>query len=155
MATSTYRETPYSQFNFRVNLGTGGPGPDDYKAGFQEASGLGMEVHVAEYRAGNSKENSPQTITGTTKFDHVVLKRGVIGDTQTLYSVLSQVRDGDQTQGRTVIIQLMDESRQNVAQTWTLTNARPVKLSGPALTGKGTDVAVEEFHLVYDRLDVS
>ena len=64
-----FRDTPYGQFNFRVDLGTGSPGKDDVKAGFQEISGLGMEVHVAEYRAGNSKENATQKITGTTKVD--------------------------------------------------------------------------------------
>ncbi len=152
---AVFRDTPYGQFNFRVDLGTGSPGKDDVKAGFQEISGLGMEVHVAEYRAGNSKENATQKITGTTKVDNIVLKRGLLGDPQTVYAILDKVRNGDQTQGRTVIIQLMDETRQHVVQQWTLSNAVPIKMTGPALTGKGTDVAVEEFHLAYERLDVS
>ena len=151
---ATYRDTPYSQFNFRVNLGTGGPGPDDFKAGFQEVSGLGMEIHVAEYRNGNSKENSPMKITGSYKINDVTLKRGVIGDLSTLYSWIDAVRNGDQTQGRTVIIQLMDETRQNAVQQWTLTNARLTKLSGPSLTGKGNDVAVEEVVLISERIDL-
>ena len=50
------RERPYVQFNFLVDLGDGNTdGPD---AGFQEISGIGMEVTVAEYRPGNKKENS-------------------------------------------------------------------------------------------------
>lgn len=152
---ATYRDTPYSQFNFRVNLGTGGPGPDDFKAGFQEVAGLGMEIHVAEYRAGNSKENSPMKVTGSYKINDVTLKRGVIGDLTTIYDWIDAVRNGDQTQGRTVIIQLMDEQRQNAVQQWTLTNARPTKLTGPALTGKGTDVAIEELVLISERIDQS
>ena len=50
------RDRPYTQFNFLVDLGTGvteGPA-----AGFQEVSGIGMEVSLTEYRNGNSKENS-------------------------------------------------------------------------------------------------
>ncbi len=44
------------QFNFLVDLGDRtSEGP---KAGFQEVSGLGMEITVAEYRAGNYEENS-------------------------------------------------------------------------------------------------
>ena len=35
-----------------------------------------------------------------------------------------------------------------------LTNARPTKYTGPALTGKGTDVAIEELVLAYERLDL-
>lgn len=153
---ATPRDTPYSQFNFRVNLGTGAPGPDDIKAGFQEVSGLGMEIHVAEYRAGNSKENSPTKVTGSYKVNDITLKRGVMGDPKTFYTDwMLPVRNGDQTQGHTVVIQLMDEQRQNVAQTWTLTNAKPIKLTGPALSGKGTDVAVEELVICAERIDVS
>jgi phage tail-like protein len=153
---ATFRDSPYSQFNFRVNLGPGAPGPDDFKAGFQEVSGLGMEIQHADYRNGNSKENSPQKITGSYKINDVTFKRGVIGDLQTLYtSWIDPIRNGDQTKGRTVIIQLMDETRLNVVQQWTLTNARPVKLTGPALMGKGTDVAVEEFVVISERIDLS
>ena len=151
---ATYRDTPYSQFNFRVNLG-GGPSPDDFKSGFQEVAGLGMEIHVAEYRTGNSKENSPQKVTGSYKINDVTLKRGVIGDVTTLYSWIDAVRNGDQTQGRTVIIQLMDEQHNGPVQQWTLTNARPTKLTGPALTGKGTDVAIEELVLISERIEQS
>jgi phage tail-like protein len=73
----------------------------------------------------------------------------------TIYDWIDAVRNGDQTQGRTVIIQLMDEQRQNAVQQWTLTNARPTKLTGPALTGKGTDVAIEELVLISERIDQS
>ena len=52
----TLRDRPYTQFNFLVDLGDGKTeGPS---AGFQEVSGLGMELTVSEYRTGNSKENS-------------------------------------------------------------------------------------------------
>jgi len=72
------RDRPYVQFNFLVDLGGGGGtnGPD---AGFQEVSNIGMEVTVAEYRNGNSPENSVRKITGLNKATDVTLKRGVIG----------------------------------------------------------------------------
>ena len=71
------RERPYVQFNFLVDLGDGNTdGPD---AGFQEISGIGMEVTVAEYRPGNKKENSVMKITGLNKATDVTMKRGVIG----------------------------------------------------------------------------
>ena len=40
------RERPYSQFNYLVDIGAGTEGP---QAGFQEVSGLGIEMTVAEY----------------------------------------------------------------------------------------------------------
>jgi phage tail-like protein len=113
-----------------------------------------MEVHVAEYRPGNFRENSPMKITGMNKVNDITLKRGVIGDLATLYDWIDAVRNGDQTQLRTVTIQLMDEERINPVQEWVLTNARPTKYTGPSLTGKGTDVAVEELVLAAERIDL-
>ena len=72
-----FRERPYSQFNFLVDLGTGDT--ESPQAGCQEVSGLGLEITVAEYRAGNDKDNAPIKITGTYKVPDVTLKRGVIG----------------------------------------------------------------------------
>ena len=71
------RDRPYVQFNFLVDLGTGTT--DGPEAGFQEVSGLGMEVTVSEYRNGNEKENSVRKITGMNKVTDVTLKRGLIG----------------------------------------------------------------------------
>src|SRR3982751_6666524 len=99
------RDRPYVQFNFLVDLGTGTT--DGPIAGFQECSNIGMEVTVAEYRAGNHKENSVQKITGLNKSTDVTLKRGVIGSLD-LYRWLDQIRNGDQTALRTVTVQLQD-----------------------------------------------
>jgi hypothetical protein len=94
-----FRDRPYVQFNFLVNLGTGNTeGPD---AGFQEVSGIGMEVTVSEYRNGNSKENSVMKITGLNKSTDVTMKRGVIGSLS-LYKWLDQIRNGDQNAFKTV-----------------------------------------------------
>src|SRR6266496_1901055 len=118
------RERPYVQFNFLVDLGTGNTnGPE---AGFQECSGIGMEVTVAEYRNGNEKENSVRKITGLNKSSDVTLKRGVIGSLS-LYSWLNQIRNGNQNALRTVTIQLQSEDHTQVVQTWKLLRARFVK----------------------------
>ena len=61
------RERPYSQFNFIVDLGLDGHDPETTLGGFQEVSGLGMEITVAEYRNGNERENAPRKITGTVQ----------------------------------------------------------------------------------------
>ena len=120
----------------------------------QEVSGLGMEITVAEYRGGNFVDNTPMKITGTYKVPDVTLKRGVIGDLDTLYSWLNDVRNGSQTALRTVTIQLQSEDHANVVQEWKLTNARPTKYTGPSLTGKGTDVAIEEVVIACERIDL-
>ena len=143
------RERPYVQFNFLVNLGTGST--DGAEAGFQEVSNIGMEVTVSEYRNGNEKENSVRKITGLNKATDVTLKRGVIGSLN-LYQWLDQIRNGDQNATRTVTIQLQNEDHTAVVQTWTLLRARIIKhVSGP-MNAKGTDVAMEELTISYERL---
>lgn len=143
------RDRPYSQFNYLVDLGDGDT--DSPRAGFQEVSGLGMEITVAEYRNGNEKENSTRKITGTFKVPDVTLKRGVIG-AEDLYEWLNEVRNGSQEALRSVKIQLLSEDRSKVAVTWLLNNARPIKYTGPSLNGKGTDVAVEELVLACEGI---
>ena len=150
---ATEREgVPYSQFNFQVTLGD--EGPERPQAGFQEVSGIGLEVNVAEYRAGNSLENSPIKVTGTYKVPDVTLKRGLMGFLD-LYRWLDEVRNGSQDQLRTVKIDLMSEDRATVAMSWKLVKARPIKYTGPSLNGKGTDVAVEELVLASERIELS
>jgi len=143
------RERPYSQFNYLVDLGDGDT--DSVRAGFQEVTGLGMEITVAEYRNGNEKENTARKITGTFKVPDVTLKRGVIG-AEDLYDWLNEVRRGSQEALRSVKISLLSEDRSQVAVTWLLNNARPTKYTGPSLNGKGTDVAVEELVLACEGI---
>ena len=145
------RDRPYNQFNFLVDLGTGNTeGPD---AGFQEVSGIGMEVTVTEYRNGNERENQARKLTGLAKYANLTLKRGIIGSLS-LYSWLDQIRNGDQTALRTVTLHLQSEDHTQTVQTWKLLRARIVKhVSGP-LNAKGTDVAMEEMVLAYERLEL-
>jgi phage tail-like protein len=145
------RDRPYTQFNFLVDLGTGiTDGPE---AGFQEVSGIGMEVEVIEYRNGNAKENHVTKLTGLSKYPNVTLKRGLIGSLS-LYQWIDQIRNGDPGGLRTVVIQLQNEDHTQVVYAWKLLRARIVKhVSGP-LNGKGTDVAMEEMVLAYERLEL-
>jgi phage tail-like protein len=145
------RERPYVQFNFLVDLGDGvtaGPA-----AGFQELSGIGMEVTVSEYRNGNHKENSVMKITGMNKSTDVTMKRGVIGSLN-LYQWLDQIRNGDQNAMRTVTIQLQNEDHTAIVQTWKLQHARITKHTSGPFNAKGTDVAMEELVLAYERLEM-
>jgi phage tail-like protein len=148
---ATQRERPYVQFNFLIDLGTGNTNGAD--AGFQELSGIGMEVTVSEYRNGNHKENSVMKITGMNKSTDVTMKRGVIGSL-TLYNWLNQIRNGDQNALRTVTVQLQNESHTDVVMTWKLLRARIIKHTSGPMNAKGTDVAMEELVLAYERLEM-
>ena len=144
------REFPYGQFNFLVDLGTGVT--DGPQAGFQECSEIGMAVDVIEYRNGNERVNEVRKLTGLARYPDVTLRRGLIGSLD-LYEWLNEIRNGEQGAVRTVTIQLQSEDHTQVAMAWQLRRARIVRyVSGP-LNARGTDVAMEELTLAYERLE--
>ncbi len=140
------RDRPYSQFNFLVEA-------DQLSAGFQEVSGLGMEVTIAEYRNGNEGDNAVRKINGRYKVSDVTLKRGVVGK-KDFFDWIQKISKGSQNDLRMVTIKLRNEERTADVMTWVLSNARPMKYTGPSLNGKGTDVAIEELVLSCERINV-
>ena len=145
-------DRPYVQFNFLVDLNVNGMDPDSYSGGFQEVSGIGMEVTVSEYRNGNDRDNGVRKITGLNKAADITLKRGVIG-ALTLYNWLNDIRNGDQRSFRDVTVTMLSENREPVLE-WRLLRARITKYTAGPLNGKGNDVAMEEMVLVYERLEM-
>jgi phage tail-like protein len=152
---AVHRDNPYGAFNFRVTADRFGDA-GAVRAGFQEVSGLGMEVTVAEYRNGNDPENHVHKIDGMHKVTDITLKRGLIGDAD-FFAWLKDVRDGVQTSVLpSVTIELMAEDHSGPVMTWTLTNARPIKYTGPSLNAKaGTDVAMEELVLSCEGINIA
>jgi phage tail-like protein len=145
------RDLPYGQFNFLVDLGDGNTeGPD---AGFEECGPFETTLEYAEYRNGNDRENTVRKIAGLSKCTDVTMKRGVIGSLR-LYDWLNDVRNGNVAAHRIVTISLQNEDHTQVVMTWRLLRARPVKYSAGPLNAKGTDVAIEELTLAYERLEI-
>ena len=89
---ATQRADPYSNFNFLVQLRT----DTTTSAGFQEVSGMNIEVTSADYRVGNSPVNHPVKVNGVYKVGDVTLKRGLIGATD-LYQLIDGIRTGNHT----------------------------------------------------------
>ena len=142
------RNDPYGRFNFLVDLGPGDA--ETVGGGFSELSGLETEVVYAEYRNGNDRENHVRKIPTLHKTGDVTLKRGLIGDTR-LFAWIDATRQGAFDR-RPVTITLLDEARTVVCR-WVLRGAQPRKWSGPALSAKGKDVAIEELVLVAEQID--
>ena len=145
-------KNPYSNFNFVVEIGGQEIG------GFSEVSGLDGENQPIEYREGNEGINAPRKLPGLERYPNVVLKRGITGNAY-LWEWRREVRDGGTAfpPVRNVVVKLLDEKadRNRPAMTWTLTNAWPTKLTGPQLSAKGNDIAIEQLDLAVDRIDLS
>lgn len=140
------RNDPYAQANFLVEVdGIGG-------GGFAEVSGIQMATDVIEYREGSDKTNAVRKLNGLTRYGDLTLRRGIVGSLD-LYQWIRAGADGAGDAARNVGISLLDEAHQPVLR-WLLIRARPIRFTGGPLNAKGTDVAVEEMVLAFDRLEV-
>ena len=147
------RDYPYSNFNYIVNLGGETGSGDTPIGGFSEVQGISTEINYAEYRAGNAKTNTSSKYPNTNKTGTLTLKRGLMGSLD-LWTWLKAVRDGAY-QPRPITVTLQDEQHKGV-MSWVFHNAQPQKWTAPNLSAKGgTDVAIEEFVLVYESYTVT
>jgi phage tail-like protein len=129
-------DRPYASYSYVISL-RGPTNPEKVLGGFSGVSGLTSHV---------------QKITGMNKSTDVTLKRGVV-DSSGISDWLAQAR-ATQTAGyREVIITLRDETG-HPARSWKLHNTLPVKYTGPTLSGKGSDVAIEELVLSSEGIEI-
>ena len=142
------RITPYGAFNFIVNF----DGGEEF-GGFSDVSGIGTEVTVAEYRAGNDKENHVRKVAGVHKVSDVTLKRGIV-NFDSLWSWIDETRSAGPAAQKTVAVTLLDEAH-NPVRTWLLRGCIPMKYTGTTLAAKGGgDVAMEEIVLSAEGFEI-
>jgi len=144
------RDLPYGNQHFRVDLGEGAEGPG---TGFSQVVLPDISIDVIEYRNGNDKDSGTHKLPGLARYGNAIFRRGVIGSLN-LYDWINQVRNGDANARRTVTISLLSEDLAAVVLSWKLLRAWPVKYSFGDLNAKGTDVAIEELVLAYERLEM-
>jgi phage tail-like protein len=147
---ATFRDHPYESSNFLVDLGTGDP--SDVRANFFRVELPAAIVDEVAYRAGNDKTPEPRKQPGLAKYDHLVLKRGLLGSTD-LWEWWKQARDGQAGVDRNVSVTLLDEERLSV-WTWHFRNAFPVDYRVSALDAACTDIVVEELTLTFDSMEI-
>jgi phage tail-like protein len=140
------KDRPYAQFNFTVSIPElDGWNPEDPAGGFQEVSGLGIELTLTEYRTGNEPRNAALKVATLAKASDVTFKRGIMATTL-LYGWLDEIRRGAQAR-KTVVVTLRDETGENDVLSWTLENALIMKTTFGPLSATGTEILMEELVL--------
>ena len=138
-------EYPLSKFYFEVDWG-------GTKVGFQEVSGLNLEVDPIEYRQGASPNFNKIKMPGMHKFSNITLKRGSFkGDNE--YFTWFQTIHLNKVERRSVTISLLDETGAP-AITWKIKNAFPLKLNSSDLKAEGNEVAIETLELAHEGLTI-
>jgi phage tail-like protein len=145
------RTTPYGVFNFVVNINSADD-PESELGGFSDVAGLSTETVLAEYRTGSAKENHVRKIPLMHKVGDVTLKRGIVNSKE-LFKWIKAVRLEGYAAKRDVSVTLRDEAGKSVS-VWKLQGAMPLKYTGPTLSGKGGDVAMEELVISSEGFEV-
>jgi phage tail-like protein len=123
--------------------------------GFQECSGLEVEMEVQDYLEGGRNDGVIRR-AGRAKYSPLILKRGMFfSDTsvnrelwQWLQDVVAGVRPIARYDG---IVQVLDVG-DNVVATWVFDRGLPAKIRGPELNAKTGEVAIEELHIAHEGL---
>ena len=145
-----FRDHPYEGSNFLVDLGIGDP--TDIRSTFFRVEMPNAIIDEVAYRSGNDKTQEARKQPGLAKYDHVVLKRGLLGSTD-LWEWWKQAREGQPNVDRNISITLLDEERAPV-WIWHLRNAFPVNYRVTALDANCSDIVIEELTLTFDSMDI-
>jgi len=136
---------PLVKFSFQVKW-------DDAELIFQEVTGLSSETQVIEYRGGSSKVYSTVKMPGIQKFGNVTLKKGMFLGDKALWDKYNLIAMNTYKRS-TITISLLDETNE-VAMSWTLANAFPVKITVTDMKSDGNEVAVESIELAHEKLTI-
>jgi phage tail-like protein len=124
--------------------------------GFQECSGLDIEMDVQDYPEGGRNDGIIRRI-GRAKYQPLVLKRGMFltpaGALENSLWRWFQEAVGGQVLPRRYdgIVNVLGVGGAMVA-TWTFTRGLPAKIVGPALNAKTGEIAIEELHIAHEGL---
>ncbi len=125
--------------------------------GFQEVSGLDVEMDVQEYLEGGRNDGVVRRL-GRAKYSPLVCKRGMFGPAegedaapdlwQWFQDVVSGVRPTRRYDGSVVV----QDQQGRSAAVWEFFAAVPAKLVGPQLNARTGEIAIEELHLAHSGL---
>jgi len=148
-------------FNFRITLNrSDGSSPPLGDGGFQECTGLDIEMDVQELVEGGRNDGTVR-LAGRGKYGNIVLKRGMLfpddGEVYSelwgwLQSILAGVRPVARYDG---IIEVLSADGEDTVATWTFDRGLPSKIAGPQLNAKTGEVAIEELTIAHEGLRLS
>ena len=146
-------------FNFRVTLNRsdGGDPPALGDGGFQECSGLEIEMDVQELQEGG-RNNGVVRRVGRGKYSPIILKRGMLfpdgGQVYNeLWNWLQGVLDGVRPVARyDGVIEMLSADGAETVATWTFDRGLPQKIAGPQFNAKTGEIALEELTIVHEGL---
>ena len=126
--------------------------------GFQECSGLSIEMDVQDYLEGGRNDGVIRRV-GRAKYQPIVLKRGMFRTPaheleSSLWAWFQDAVGGQHPPRRyDGIIDVLGVGGESVAR-WTFVRGLPAQIVGPQLNAKSGEVAIEEIHIAHEGLQL-
>lgn len=133
-------------FHFRVNFALSGLTGNDAEASFQEVSGLTQEMGLEEVKEGGENRFSHRLPTRSS-FQKLVLKRGMLADSQLIDWFKQSVEDYD-INPVDVQVMLLNADSDPIA-TWSFVRAWPVKWDVSGFNAQESSIVAETIELSY------
>lgn len=118
---------------------------------FQAVSGLSVEYDVEEYKEGGENRFTHK-LPGRTKYADLLLKRGMLTDSEVTKWCLAAFRDRDFKPADISVI-LMNEKGEPL-RTWNVAHAIPKKWSVTDLNANDNAVVIETLELIYQYFTI-
>jgi|GEM_PF-709646 len=142
-----------------LSLGLGGAGSAGQlgDGGFQECSGLQIEMDVHEIAEGGRNDGVVRLV-GRGKYSNLVLKRGMLYPTggtavAELWGWLQGILSGQRPVVRyDGVIEVLDTASRDVVATWVFDRGLPQRVMGPSLNAKTGEIAIEELTIAHEGL---
>lgn len=139
------RTDPFLSNRFRVALEIDGI----TEAGFTECSGLVVEIEIEERREGGVNDRIHKLRRGA-KYPNIILKRGLTASDY-LWKWHQEFVSGSGRTAKNLSVVLLDRGGSEQWR-WNITDAYPVKWTGPDLKADGNAVAIETLELAHHGL---
>jgi phage tail-like protein len=116
---------------------------------FSDCTGLEATMEAKVIKEGG-RNYGPAQRAGAITFATVVLKRG-ISTNRNLWQIFNSISSGMFAPRLQVVITLLDGNGDSIMG-WQLDRAMPIKFKFADLNARGTEVGIEELHLVHEGL---
>jgi phage tail-like protein len=143
---------PFTAFNFSVEIYPDGKSAPLAKAEFAECDGLEMTHELKTIRSGGANDRAFR-VPGLVNYSNLTLKRGMT-DTLDLWTWFEDSIADPYLRANAEIVLLGGDGKAERAR-FQLHRCIPAKLKAPALNAKDGQIAIEEFQLAYEKLQLA
>jgi phage tail-like protein len=143
---------PFSAFNFTVEIYPDGKSAPLIKAAFSECDGLEMTHDFKTIRSGGANDHAYR-VPGTINYANLTLKRGLTANNDLWTWFTDSVADPFLRANAEVVLFAANGSTELAR--WQLSRCIPAKLKAPTLNAQDGGIAIEEFQLAYEKLQLA